>query len=91
MRKWLSFFAVVLLVLPICLPTNAKDLNILVAQEEAEEPWEDQDEGQFGVFIKEITIEGILSIQSGDNPRVVEQKLKAFISPALRSQVSTGK
>jgi len=33
---------------------------------------------------KEIIIEGILSIQSGDNPRVVEQKLKAFISPAQR-------
>lgn len=36
------------------------------------------------LLVKEITIEGILSIQSGDNPRVVEQKLKAFISPALR-------
>ena len=36
---------------------------------------------------KEITIEGILSIQSGDNPRVVEQKLKAFISPDLRESL----
>lgn len=36
---------------------------------------------------KEITIEGILSIQSGDNPRVVEQKLKAFIAPAQRATV----
>lgn len=36
---------------------------------------------------KEIIIEGILSIQSGDNPRIVEQKLKAFISPALRLQI----
>lgn len=36
------------------------------------------------LLVKEITIEGILSIQSGDNPRVVEQKLKAFISPELR-------
>jgi chemotaxis protein MotA len=40
---------------------------------------------------KEIIIEGILSIQSGDNPRVVEQKLKAFISPALRTLVVTGR
>ena len=40
---------------------------------------------------KEIIIEGILSIQSGDNPRVVEQKLKAFISPALREQITIGK
>ncbi len=36
---------------------------------------------------KEIIIEGILSIQSGDNPRVVEQKLKAFVSPAVRERV----
>lgn len=36
------------------------------------------------LLAKEVTIEGILSIQSGDNPRVVEQKLKAFIAPALR-------
>ena len=45
----------------------------------------------FSKLAKEITIEGILSIQSGDNPRVVEQKLKAFISPALRDQITIGK
>jgi len=28
-------------------------------------------------------IEGIISIQSGDNHRIVEQKLKAFLSPKL--------
>ncbi|MFC1736285.1 motility protein A [Candidatus Hydrogenedentota bacterium] len=39
------------------------------------------------ILLKEIVVEGILSIQSGDNPRVVEQKLKAFISPALRTQI----
>ncbi len=39
---------------------------------------------------KEIVIEGILSIQSGDNPRIVEQKLKAFVSPAMRDQIGTG-
>ncbi len=39
---------------------------------------------------KEIIIEGILSIQSGDNPRVVEQKLKAFIAPAMRERVVVG-
>jgi len=43
------------------------------------------------LLTKEIIIEGILSIQSGENPRVVEQKLKAFISPAMREQVVTGK
>lgn len=36
---------------------------------------------------KEIIIEGILSIQSGDNPRVVEQKLKAFVSPVVRERI----
>ncbi len=29
---------------------------------------------------KEILLEGILCLQSGDNPRMVEQKLKAFLS-----------
>lgn len=40
------------------------------------------------LLAKEIIIEGILSIQSGDNPRVVEQKLKAFISPVQRANVA---
>jgi len=43
------------------------------------------------LLTKEIIIEGILSIQSGDNPRIVDQKLKAFIAPALRRQVGTGR
>jgi len=33
----------------------------------------------------EITIRGIMSIQSGDNPRVIEQKLSTFIPPKLRN------
>jgi len=37
------------------------------------------------ILIKEITIEGIMSIQSGDNPRIVKQKLQAFLSPQLRT------
>ncbi|MBU4316017.1 MAG: motility protein A [Proteobacteria bacterium] len=32
------------------------------------------------VLIKEIILEGVISIQSGDNHRIVEQKLKAFLS-----------
>ena len=39
---------------------------------------------------KEVVIEGILSIQSGDNPRVVEQKLKAFVSPTIRERIVIG-
>lgn len=36
------------------------------------------------ILIKEIMIEGVISIQSGDNPRILEQKLLAFISPMQR-------
>lgn len=30
---------------------------------------------------KQIMIEGLLSIQAGENPRVIEEKLKSFLSP----------
>ena len=33
---------------------------------------------------KEIMVEGILSIQAGENPRVIEDKLKSFLSPKER-------
>ena len=33
---------------------------------------------------KRMIMEGIMSIQSGDNPRIVEQKLSTFIAPSLR-------
>ncbi len=36
------------------------------------------------MLVKEMEINGILSIQSGDNPRVLEQKLHSFISPGDR-------
>ncbi len=36
------------------------------------------------VQVREIMTEGILSIQGGDNPRIVEEKLKAFLAPKLR-------
>ena len=39
------------------------------------------------VLVKEMMIEGILSIQSGDNPRIVEQKLTSFISPKMRRAI----
>lgn len=32
------------------------------------------------VLLKAVMIEGILSIQAGENPRIVEEKLKAFLS-----------
>lgn len=34
---------------------------------------------------KSIVIRGVMSIQSGDNPRIVEQKLTTFLPPALRA------
>lgn len=38
---------------------------------------------------KSIVIEGLLSIQAGENPRVIEEKLKSFLSPADRKNVTT--
>ncbi|MFC1512331.1 motility protein A [Candidatus Latescibacterota bacterium] len=37
------------------------------------------------MLLKALCIEGIMSIQSGDNPRIVEGKLKAFLSPSMRT------
>jgi len=39
------------------------------------------------ILIKQMVLEGVISIQSGDNHRVVEQKLKAFISPKARAMM----
>ncbi len=36
------------------------------------------------VMLKEIMIEGLLSIQAGENPRVIEEKLKSFLAPQDR-------
>lgn len=36
------------------------------------------------IMMKEVTVEGLLSIQAGENPRVIEEKLKSFLSPKLR-------
>lgn len=42
------------------------------------------------LLLKEVMIEGLLSIQAGENPRVIEEKLKAFLAPALRKTLSMG-
>lgn len=52
----------------ICIPTAAK----LKANNAAE------------IVVKEIMIEGLLSIQAGENPRVIEEKLKSFLAPKDR-------
>lgn len=36
------------------------------------------------ILLKEVVIEGLLSIQAGENPRIVEEKLKAFLAPSDR-------
>ncbi len=36
------------------------------------------------LMVKQMVLEGVISIQSGDNHRIVEQKLKAFIPPKER-------
>ncbi|MDE6313145.1 MAG: motility protein A [Lachnospiraceae bacterium] len=35
--------------------------------------------------VKVVIIEGLLSIQAGENPRVIGEKLKSFLSPAQRA------
>ena len=42
------------------------------------------------VLIKQMVLEGVISIQSGDNHRIVEQKLKAFLSSKDQSKGMAG-
>ncbi len=53
----------------ICIPVSTK-LKAKNAQE---------------IMIKEVMVEGLLSIQAGENPRVIEEKLKSFLSPVRRA------
>lgn len=41
------------------------------------------------VLLKEVMIEGMLSIQAGENPRIIEEKLNAFLSPKIRTSIKT--
>lgn len=43
------------------------------------------------MIIKNMIIEGIMAIQSGDSPRIVEEKLKSFLSPAARTKLDDAK
>lgn len=38
------------------------------------------------MLAKELTIQGILSLSNGDNPRILEQKLHAYIAPNQRKK-----
>ena len=35
---------------------------------------------------KEMMIEGVICLSNGENPRIVEQKLAAFLAPNQRNQ-----
>ena len=37
-----------------------------------------------------IILEGLLSIQAGENPRIIEEKLKAFLPPSMRKNAAGG-
>ena len=39
------------------------------------------------VTLRNIMVEGLLSIQAGENPRVIEEKLKSFLSPKDRGEI----
>ncbi|MBS4021284.1 MAG: MotA/TolQ/ExbB proton channel family protein [Dethiobacter sp.] len=43
------------------------------------------------ITVKEAVIEGVLAIQAGTNPRILQEKLKAFISPREKETLELGK
>ena len=42
------------------------------------------------ITVRNIMVEGLLSIQAGENPRVIEEKLKSFLAPKERSAMNNG-
>ncbi|MCL1941129.1 MAG: motility protein A [Synergistaceae bacterium] len=43
------------------------------------------------VLSLELMVEGVLAIQAGENPRIVEEKLKVYLPPKQRSQLEKAK
>jgi chemotaxis protein MotA len=43
------------------------------------------------VLLREVMLEGILAISAGDNPRIVEEKLKAFLPPRMKMDMEAAK
>lgn len=39
------------------------------------------------ISVRTVAVEGLLSIQAGENPRVIEEKLKTFLPPSQRNSV----
>lgn len=46
---------------------------------------------QKDILVKTIMLEGVLSIQAGDNPTLTREKLTAFLPPKLREQILSKK
>lgn len=46
-----------------------------------------KDNNAVEIMMKEIMVEGLLSIQAGENPRVIEEKLKSFLAPNVRDNI----
>ncbi|MCC3145199.1 MotA/TolQ/ExbB proton channel family protein [Halanaerobium sp. Z-7514] len=46
-----------------------------------------QTQSNHEIHVKEVIIEGILSIQAGENPRIVKEKLNAFLSEGEKTEV----
>ena len=40
------------------------------------------------IVLKEVMVEGLLSIQAGENPHVIEEKLKSFLAPSQRDTIN---
>lgn len=40
------------------------------------------------VLIRSVMVEGLLSIQAGENPRIIEEKLKVFLAPSARKKMA---
>ena len=38
-------------------------------------------------LVKQVMIEGTLSIQAGDNPRIVQEKLASYLDPSMREEI----
>jgi len=52
-------------------------------------PWANKLKGQdvYESAVKEMVIEGVLSIQAGDNTRILAMKLMAYLNPTLRKSM----
>ena len=73
--------------------TNMPDISLLVDIAEIFDvsiPEIINGERKNEIMEKEVICEGILSIQAGENPRVIEEKLKSFLAPNVRDSLLGG-